>query len=834
MADLDKLNIVIEGESTKAVSALDKLVNKLREVKQAMSDLGASGSIRISIREYSSSAKEMEEAARRQKSIFTEAKRTVTQYYNTLAKYARTDNDVFLNNGHYFSESGVWDDLAHKLNVVTDAYSDLVYAKEDISDTQAAQLANHEKEAYMNYAVVVDQVAAKLPVISASIRNTSDSLNGMATEEGRIVKGTEEVGAVSESASNSLERLNQSAQNQKQIFSDAKHTIKQYYDALTKLARTNNDITQKDGKFFSGSGHWSNLASELNWAKSAYENLKYAKEDVSEQQNAELYDYEQETLRKYGVTLDEVAEKTRKLAENSANKRLKELSKAVKETGNSFSLANTKLGKLLHTIKRVAMMRMIRWALRQVVKAAKEGLDILTEWDRAYGNNTSYAAKTVDELAAKWRQVEKAVGAAIMPLVQILQPVLNGIMDFVITLANGFNQILRSAQGFGTYMKATYINTKKTSDSAKELRRVLFGFDELNVLNGNGGTGTSISVSPIEFKETGIESQFKKLGERLIQIWDKVKSNLSGVIDAIKIMLGGLFEILEGFVEGDLHKIWEGIKKTVKGLLDSIRELIKGFLNLAVELLRPIINWVKENVIDPISKAFNEAIEAIRTAFNTAWTWVKENIIQPVVDFFDGIFSWIDEHIVTPIKNAIKKVNDWFREHPAIAKFLGIEPVEDVNFDIDINIDTHTNLSGDTKKLYDLVSIAKGGGTVNVGSSSMNISLSSLAKNRVSTMFASGGDPDMGSLFWAGESGAEIVANTPSGTGVMNMRQMQDAVSNGNVQVVNAIGAMTNIISRAIAEKDTNAYLDGQKITDTVIRRANSISKATGQAVLSY
>ena len=67
----------------------------------------------------------------------------------------------------------------------------------------------------------------------------------------------------------------------------------------------------------------------------------------------------------------------------------------------------------------------------------------------------------------------------------------------------------------------------------------------------------------------------------------------------------------------------------------------------------------------------------------------------------------------------------------------------------------------------------------------------------------------------------------------MNVKQMQDAVSNGNVQVVNAIGAMANRVVGAINSKDTNAYLDGQKITDTVIRRANGMARATGQPVIA-
>jgi hypothetical protein len=91
----------------------------------------------------------------------------------------------------------------------------------------------------------------------------------------------------------------------------------------------------------------------------------------------------------------------------------------------------------------------------------------------------------------------------------------------------------------------------------------------------------------------------------------------------------------------------------------------------------------------------------------------------------------------------------------------------------------------------------------------------------------------MGSLVWAGEKGAEIVANTPSGTGVMNMKQMQDAVSSGNAQTVNAVYAMANMIVNAINAKDVNSYLDGRLVTDVVARGLNNRTRATGQPAIA-
>lgn len=78
---------------------------------------------------------------------------------------------------------------------------------------------------------------------------------------------------------------------------------------------------------------------------------------------------------------------------------------------------------------------------------------------------------------------------------------------------------------------------------------------------------------------------------------------------------------------------------------------------------------------------------------------------------------------------------------------------------------------------------------------------------------ANGGIFDAGSLIWAGERGAEIVANAGGGkTGVMNVQQMQDAVYEG---VYAAMSAAMRGNSDG-GSQVIRVYLDGKEITSTV------------------
>ena len=97
---------------------------------------------------------------------------------------------------------------------------------------------------------------------------------------------------------------------------------------------------------------------------------------------------------------------------------------------------------------------------------------------------------------------------------------------------------------------------------------------------------------------------------------------------------------------------------------------------------------------------------------------------------------------------------------------------------------------------------------------------------------ADGGIFDMGSLIWAGERGAEVVANAGGGkTGVMNVDQMQDAVYEGVYSAV--IAAMR--ASSGGGAQSVNVYLDGRQITTAVEQRQHERgANIMGQQVYSY
>lgn len=102
--------------------------------------------------------------------------------------------------------------------------------------------------------------------------------------------------------------------------------------------------------------------------------------------------------------------------------------------------------------------------------------------------------------------------------------------------------------------------------------------------------------------------------------------------------------------------------------------------------------------------------------------------------------------------------------------------------------------------------------------------------------FASGGihDLSMGSLFVAGEAGAEIVTNMGNGrTGVTNVEQMEAAVANGNANVVSAVYAMANMIVQAVNEIDPDITLDGQSLAQQMYPYTTAYANRRGNGLVT-
>ena len=92
----------------------------------------------------------------------------------------------------------------------------------------------------------------------------------------------------------------------------------------------------------------------------------------------------------------------------------------------------------------------------------------------------------------------------------MITPVLNALIQKIITVVNAFGQLTASLAGQGTFVKAKKVNQDyaasldKSSKKAKNLQRTLMGFDEINKLDDKNSSNSSGSggLSPNDMFET--------------------------------------------------------------------------------------------------------------------------------------------------------------------------------------------------------------------------------------------------------------------------------------------------------------------------------------------
>lgn len=232
---------------------------------------------------------------------------------------------------------------------------------------------------------------------------------------------------------------------------------------------------------------------------------------------------------------------------------LQERTNAVKESGRAASgagesaekassafralseaISKTKIGQFANSIGRIAMYRAIRAAIKGVTSAAKEGIQNLAKYSAAINNtDASSANATMSEYASTLLQVKNSVGAAIMPVLTALLPVVNTIADAFINAANAVNQFLQALNGKSTFTKAkkNTVDYAKSlngaSGAAKELQKTLLGFDEINRLNdenkGGGGGAAGADYSNM-FEEAEVGGKIKKTATWIKDHFDEILS----------------------------------------------------------------------------------------------------------------------------------------------------------------------------------------------------------------------------------------------------------------------------------------------------------------------
>lgn len=606
--------------------------------------------------------------------------------------------------------------------------------------------------------------------------------------------------------------------------------------------------------------------------------------------------------------------------------------------GKSFSKTSGPIDKFIKSIGRIALYRAIRTAIKNISAAVREGLTNLETYSRTVG--TAFAP-AVDNLRQHVLLLKNAFATALRPVIEALIPIIIRLVDWLSKAADFVAQVLSVLTGKvdanGRYTKAVLSDLQQSNKQAKELRRTLLGFDEINRLDGDTGSGESTSGG-LQFTQAEVSDKAREVAEKIAEWVEKIKDFINGidwatvlkvlaviaaVVAGIKLfeklkkvwevlksigtaletiighispigaavliviaifslwgdkiaewcrtakknikdffknlktdskffnalgeLIGDVFglaldiiadlaEAVYKLVHGDFKGAWEALKRLLADIILGVAKIIDGILNIIIGAVADIWNFALAPLINGIATVFakcnvfftNLWID-IKIWFYTAIAWIVDQLnvllakIEGMINKAIEAYNSLTGSNIKPVSLQIDSTEvDQKIEELRQAKLPPI--TETVQLAGEWNAPKVTIATELANKALDALGLKvnKIGKALSSVGSTLSVMTGRESRTPVAiSLYASGGFPTVGSLFLAGERGAEYVGDIGGRTGVMNTDQMADAM----------YSAMVSALANA-PQSGGDIYLDGEIIYRNVVRRNNNQVRSTGRAAL--
>ena len=290
---------------------------------------------------------------------------------------------------------------------------------------------------------------------------------------------------------------------------------------------------------------------------------------------------------------------------------------------NGMGQSGRGLRGILSTLGMTAKFMFASFIIQGALSGAKEGMQNLSKYSKQANADLSL-------LMSSLTQLKNSLATAFAPILTVITPILNTLIQKIITVVNAFGQLTASLAGQTTFVKAKKVNQDyaasldKSSKKAKNLQRTLMGFDEINKLDDKSSSDSSDSggLSPNDmFKTVKIPNKYKDLAKMLKDAWTQ------GDFTKIGQMLGKkVNEALESIP-------WDRIKKTCNKIAKSIATFLNGFIET--------VDW---------GLVGNTISQGLNTAFGFANTFAKnfhwDSLGKAIGDGINGAMEGIDWNLI--------------------------------------------------------------------------------------------------------------------------------------------------------------------------------------------
>lgn len=570
---------------------------------------------------------------------------------------------------------------------------------------------------------------------------------------------------------------------------------------------------------------------------------------------------------------------------SSASNSVNRTASSMHGLGKASDTASKHANKLVASLKRIAMYRMLRTVIKDIGKAFSEGLKDAYKFSQTVGGQL---AKSLDSIASHGMQMKNQLGSALGELLMNLQPMIEALASLVTRIADAFARLFAVLGGRSTYNKATESaekwakETKSGAKAAKEWKNQLLKFDEINKLeepkDSNSGKGAD-SIGNWEEAEAQMKwaEELKKITsdwlstvnfEPIINAWERLKTAVGGFVSLVDQGLKWAYENvllpLAGWTIEQAAPVVVNLLASAFELLNAILEKLSPvFLRFYEDIIKPFAQWLGENLLNNLShltdifesltgkvkkaKSFGEFLKslkgdevtvfAIATAIGAVVTaCMGFRLVTNVIGLAKSAFAMLTSPVgiaITAITAlvaiGITLYKNWDKIKETATKLA--EGIKSAFSKMESAFSGFIHKVGDPiTEFFDRI-ISKVKEVIDwiyslfsiFGDPNANAAQAQADGSIYLQGFASGGYPDEGQLFMAGEAGPELVGTIGGRTAVATNSDIVASVSEGVYEAVSSALGSGSFGNQPV---NVRVFLDSREIKAGQQR----LARATGSA----
>lgn len=320
--------------------------------------------------------------------------------------------------------------------------------------------------------------------------------------------------------------------------------------------------------------------------------------------------------------------------------------------GRASDSSGVSVKRLFKNILRYGLgIRSVFVLFNKVRNGIKEGFNNLKEFNG--GSNS--VATTMNSLSASLTTLKNSWAAAFAPILQFVAPILQTLINILISAANAIGQFFAALGGQGKVIRATKAQQGLgkaiggTGAAADKAKGQLAAFDELNLLDqsggGGGGGGGGGAGAGAGFEVVDVESQFQDLAELFKQSWANADFTEIGTMvgEAIKNGLDIAYDYLTGPIKDFAWRLSRSLATFLNGVIEvpelgtSIGKVVGAGINDALIF---VVTFIKEFHWESLGALITEALQSALREID--WSLVTGFFVEK----FKAVFRFIRGAIV--------------------------------------------------------------------------------------------------------------------------------------------------------------------------------------------